>query len=682
MQAPIDRQRLDVDIVCVGFGPATAGFLTTLSKQLINADGSPAVESSVAPGMPPQVLCYERADDIGFGVSGVVTRARALRGSFPEIEKAGIPMAAPVGDEKVLYLLDPHGASRRSPTLRLADSFIRAGKWALPVEHGALNLPWTPSFLHKHGGMVLSMGQFMQWAGAQVQSTGTVQIWPGTPVSQVLVEHGEPDQVGRVIPCAPGVCGCESGAKDAALQTLPRLSTASEPREAFGVRSLQDRSYPDEPGCGVKGRSKVIGVRLLDQGVDKQGAPSDGFTPGMDIHAALTVVGDGPVGPIGQQLDDIFGLPENHHTRDWAVGMKFVVDLPEDTPLKPGTVLHTFGYPEPEIFGFLYVHPDRVASLGIFVPSWFDSPVRTTYRYLQHWMLHPYLWHYLKGGKLRSWGAKTLGESGRRGEPHLVGDGYARIGEGSGSTNVLTGSGVDEAWATGAQLAEAVLELLKAKKPFTKENLEATYVQRRRASWVESEARVAEKSRDGFQRGVVTGMIGMALAGLSGGRLALPGKPLRPWERIPSLEDYFRGRIPPGEVRAIRDDCYARGVSAHAALMERAGWPAIPYDGQLLVSHQDALLLGGKVQAPPGYADNVAFVFPNQCQRCGTKLCVEICSGQAITPGENGVPAFDREKCVHCGACLWNCASGSPENPERMAVAFRAGTGGLHSAEN
>ena len=166
--------------------------------------------------------------------------------------------------------------------------------------------------------------------------------------------------------------------------------------------------------------------------------------------------------------------------------MKFVVDLPEDTPLKPGTVLHTFGYPEPEIFGFLYVHPDRVASLGIFVPSWFDSPVRTAYRYLQHWMLHPYLWRYLKGGKLRSWGAKTLGESGRRGEPHLVGDGYARIGEGSGSTNVLTGSGVDEAWATGTQLAEAVLELLKAKKPFTKENLEETYVKRRRASWVEA----------------------------------------------------------------------------------------------------------------------------------------------------------------------------------------------------
>ncbi|MGD0206112.1 MAG: 4Fe-4S ferredoxin [Verrucomicrobiota bacterium] len=608
---------MDVDIVCVGFGPATAGFLTTLSKQLVNADGTPAVESATTPGMPPQVLCYERADDIGFGVSGVVTKARALRATFPDLDPAQIPMTAPVGEEKVLYLLDSIGASRRSVTLRAADAMIRTFKWALPVEHDALNLPWTPSFLHKHGGLVLSMGQFMQWVGAQVQSTGTVQIWPGTPVSQALIEQ-----------------------------------------------------------------NKVVGVRLLDQGVDKKGQPADGFTPGMDIHAALTVVADGPVGPIGRQLDAHFGLPEGHHTRDWAVGMKFVVDLPEDTPLKPGTVLHTFGFPEPEIFGFFYVHPDRVASLGIFVPSWFDSPMRTAYRQLQHWMLHPYLWRYLKGGKLRSWGAKTLGESGRRGEPHLVGDGYARVGEGSGSTNVLTGSGVDEAWATGTQLAEAALELLKAKKPFTKQNLDEAYVKRRRASWVEKEAVVAEKSRDGFQKGVVRGMMGMALAGLTNGRFSLAGDPVPPWKRIPSIGEYYRGRVSPEEIAKLHEECRARNSSLHGALMEKAGWPAIPYDGRLLLSHQDALLMGGKVQAPAGYADHIEFLNPELCQKCGAKICIEACSGQAITLGNDGVPNFDREKCVHCGACLWNCAQPIPGNPDKTNIAFRAGTGGLHSAEN
>ena len=196
--------------------------------------------------------------------------------------------------------------------------------------------------------------------------------------------------------------------------------------------------------------------------------------------------------------------------------------------LQPGTVWHTFGYPEPEIFGFLYVHPDRLVSVGIFVPSWMGDPSRTAYRYLQHFIQHPALWRYLKDGTLRSWGAKSLEESGRRGEPFLTGNGYARIGEGSGSTNMLTGSGVDEAWTTGVQLAESVIELLRAGKPFTHQNLTDTYVARRRASWVETAAREAEDARNGFHGGIVRGLIGMALAGLTGGKLYLkPQAPAR-----------------------------------------------------------------------------------------------------------------------------------------------------------
>jgi electron-transferring-flavoprotein dehydrogenase len=354
------------------------------------------------------------------------------------------------------------------------------------------------------------------------------------------------------------------------------------------------------------------------------------------------------------------------------------VDLPETTTLEPGTVFHTFGYPEPEIFGFLYVHPGRVATVGIFVPSWFGSPVRTSYRYLQHFLLHPYLWQYLQGGKLRSWGAKSLQESGRRGEPFLAGNGYARIGEGSGSTNVLTGSGVDEAWTTGSQLADAVVELFRGGQPLTRQNLEKTYVARRRASWVESEGRVAEKARDGFHRGVVTGLMGMALAGFTGGKRWLAGEP----RLLPELQDYYRGRIPADELDRIVADCRNRGVSCHNALMERCGWPEIPYDGQLLITHQDALLIGGKVQAPAGFADHVRFLYPDFCERCATKMCIEMCSGQAITSGPKGVPAFDREKCVHCGACLWNCTAPLQDDPQSGNISFRAGAGGLHSPEN
>lgn len=610
-----DRQKMDVDIVCVGFGPAMGGFLTTLSKSI----GLESFQSQAMPGMPLQVICYERSDDIGFGVSGIVTQAKGIRMSFKDEELAQMPMAHPVKHEEVFYLLDPVGASRRSWILKTVDFFLRTFKFMLPwYKDHAFKLPFIPPFMAKHNGWLFSMGQFTQWVGSQLMGAGLVQIWPSMPVNEPLFDG-----------------------------------------------------------------NRVVGVRLVDQGVEKSGKPTGAFMPGMDIHAQLTVIGDGPVGPVGQKLDQKYGFPKGHHQREWAVGMKAVVELPENTTLEPGTVLHTFGYPEPGIFGFLYVYPNRLASLGVFIPSWLDHPSRTSYRYFQHWMMHPALWKYLQGGTLKSWGAKSLQESGKRGEPFIVGDGFARIGEGSGSTNMLTGSGVDEAWMTGVQLAEGVTELLKAGKPFTKENLEEAYLKRRRASWVEKECKVAEKARDGFLNGFVLGMIGMGLTGFTRGLLHIPGRSKRTYERLPPLEEYFKGKITSEEINRFRKEANATGTSMHDALMDKIGWPKIPMDGKLLISHQDALLVGGKVQAADGYADHVKFLSAELCGKCKPKLCVEMCSAQAITSNPEGeVPLFDREKCVHCGACLWNCIYAREGDPERTNVDFRAGSGGLHSNVN
>lgn len=626
---------LDVDIACVGFGPAMGGFLTTLTQAWTENPTDPALESKVLPGMPLQILCYERADDLAAGVSGVVTRARGIRASLPGLKAQEIPMAAGVKQERVLYLLDPSGASRRSRPLLLVDHLLRLGR-GLWLKDSAFELPWTPGFLHKENGLVLSIGQFNQWVASQLMAKGLVQIWPGTPVKGPL----------------------------------------------FANRT-------------------VVGVRLMDQGVDKKGVPSDGYMPGMDVHARLTVVGDGPVGAVGQAIDERLGMPEGHARRDWAMGMKFVIELPPDesnpnaldkrspardgvisadggdaSPLQPGTVWHTFGYPEPEIFGFLYVHPDRLVSVGIFVPSWMGDPARTCYRYLQHFIQHPALWRYLKNGTLRSWGAKSLEESGRRGEPFLTGNGYARIGEGSGSTNMLTGSGVDEAWTTGSQLAEAVIELLRAGKPFTRQNLSETYVARRRGSWVETAARDAEDARNGFHGGIVRGLIGMALAGLTGGKLHLKPKLLPAHKQIRRAQ----AAIETVERQKASELALEDGRPFHDALLSVRGWPEIPFDGRLLVTQQDALLMGGKVNAMAGFADHVIFRDLRLCAACDEKTCIAMCSGQAITLGAGNLPVFEREKCVHCGGCLWNCAKSADGTHNNLE--FKAGAGGLHSAEN
>lgn len=614
-QTPQDeeqRQAMEVDIACVGFGPAMGGFLTELTQQWNAHPDDPAFVSKSVAGMPLQVLCYERADDLATGVSGVVTRAQGIRKSFPELDPAEIPMAAPVGEERVLYLLDPIGASRRSFLLRIVDRLLSGLGGIFGVRDHAFELPWTPAFLRKDGGLVLSIGQFNQWVGTQIMSSGLVQIWPGSPVAGPLFSN-----------------------------------------------------------------DVLVGLRLADQGVDKTGNPAAGFMPGMDVRAPLTVVGDGPVGAVGHTIDQYIGMPQGHAKREWALGMKMVIELPEEDAalLKPGTVWHTFGYPEPEIFGFLYVHPERLVSVGIFVPSWMGDASRTTYRYLQHYIQHPSLWRFLQNGTLRSWGAKSLEESGLHGEPFLSGDGYARIGEGSGSTNMLTGSGVDEAWTTGTQLAQAVLELLRDDKPFSKQNLAATYEARRRASWVERGAQKAKGARNGFHGGLIRGMIGMALAGMTGGRLSLSARIPKAYQQIAPAKDVSRQRV-----AKLADAAQSGGRPLHDALLSERGWPEIKLDGRLLVTQQDALLIGGKVQAMAGFADHVRFRDPSLCRDCLEKTCIAMCSGQALTPGADGVPAFEREKCIHCGACLWNCTQSS--GGELANIDFRAGSGGLHSGEN
>jgi electron-transferring-flavoprotein dehydrogenase len=172
-------------------------------------------------------------------------------------------------------------------------------------------------------------------------------------------------------------------------------------------------------------------------------------------------------------------------------------------------------------------------------------------------------------------------------------------------------------------------------------------------------------------------MIGMALAGLTGGRLSLKTKIPSASKQIRPTALHSAEALQLIEAMSQSND---EGRPHHDALLSVRGWPEIPYDGRLLITQQDALLIGGKVQAMPGFADHVVFRNLALCTACTEKTCVAMCSGQAITQGPDGLPAFEREKCVHCGACLWNCAQ-SPDG-ESSNIEFKAGSGGLHSAEN
>ena len=216
-------------------------------------------------------------------------------------------------------------------------------------------------------------------------ASGTVQIWPGTPVAEALIE-GE----------------------------------------------------------------RVCGVRLRDQGVDRDGNPEAGFMPGMDVRAALTVVGDGPVGAVGRQLDEQFGLPRGPSParvgRGHEDGGGSARRSPTSSPARSST---------PSAI------PSRRSSASSTCirtawPPWASScppgsaaPCAPPTATCSTSCCIPTCGAICRAASCARGAPSRLQESGRRGEPFLAGDGYARIGEGSGSTNVLTGSGVDEAWTTG-----------------------------------------------------------------------------------------------------------------------------------------------------------------------------------------------------------------------------------------
>ena len=122
------------------------------------------------------------------------------------------------------------------------------------------------------------------------------------------------------------------------------------------------------------------------------------------------------------------------------------------------------------------------------------------------------------------------------------------------------------------------------------------------AGW--SVAHTSKRCAQWFSFGIGSRAVGMGLAGLTGGSFRCRRK-IRPrpkqiegWRSICGRN--LRSRSKPRRSRR-------GGRSLHDALMDACGWPEIPFDGRLLVSQQDALLLGGKVQAVPGFADHVVF---------------------------------------------------------------------------
>ncbi|NLA73990.1 MAG: NAD(P)/FAD-dependent oxidoreductase, partial [Deltaproteobacteria bacterium] len=112
--------------------------------------------------------------------------------------------------------------------------------------------------------------------------------------------------------------------------------------------------------------NRVIGVRSGDKGIAHDGSKKPNFEPGIDLHAKVTVLGEGSRGSLTKTLLNRLGHGADRNAEGFEIGVKEVWELPEKR-LGPGEIIHTMGYPlKSNTFGggFIYGMKDNRVSIG------------------------------------------------------------------------------------------------------------------------------------------------------------------------------------------------------------------------------------------------------------------------------------------------------------------------------
>lgn len=394
-------------------------------------------------------------------------------------------------------------------------------------------------------------------SGAVVNPRALRELFPGLPDSsfpfrqpvereevRFLTRHG-----GFRIPTPPTMRN--RGNYLASLSELVRW--LGERAEALGVNLFT--GFPADALLVEGGR--VRGVRTTPTGLDRTGAPGQGYQAPTDLTARIVILAEGTRGALSQAWR-AWQRVTSPNPQIFALGVKEVwrVSRPLDR------VVHTLGWPLPlAAFGgtFFYpMGPDQVA-LGLVAgldatPAAFD-----VHELLQRLKLHPFFRRYLEGGELLEWGAKTIPEGGYWSLPHRAsGDGIILIGDCAGLVDVASLKGIHYAMQSGLFAARTALSALE--RGDAGAAALAGYDRLVRESYLVADLRRTRNMRLAFKHGFL-------LAGLENALLTLT-----------------RGGFPGWRLRAAEDAAHARRTGGSE--------PLVP-DGKLTFSKLDAVFKSG-----------------------------------------------------------------------------------------
>jgi electron-transferring-flavoprotein dehydrogenase len=262
----------------------------------------------------------------------------------------------------------------------------------------------------------------------------------------------------------------------------------------------------------------VAGVRTDDKGVDKEGNPKANFEPGYDLRSKITILAEGARGSCSKQLIERFQLENPEHAQTYGVGIKELWEVPAGRVAK-GEVIYTLGYPlTGQEYGgaWIYGISDTLLSVGYVVGLDYQDPRLDPHHVFQSFKQHALARSLLEGGKMIRYGAKSLPYGGWLTMPKLAGKGWMILGDSASMLNSQRLKGIHLAIKSGMLAAETAFESM-----LVGDNSSvalSAYESRVEGSWIKEELYPVRNFHQGFEHGLLPGLLQSGVQQVLGGR--------------------------------------------------------------------------------------------------------------------------------------------------------------------
>ncbi len=372
----------------------------------------------------------------------------------------------------------------------------------------------------------------------------------------------------------------------------------------------------------VEGKS-VRGVRLGDKGLNKEGGKQPNYIPGEMIEARVTVLGEGSLGLLSEEMTRIFHPGSNRNPQVYSLGVKEVIRLPDKNNFGSNRVIHTIGFPNrvltPDVFGggTLYSLDENTVAVALILALDWRYCDLDPQQELQVFKSHGLVNRLIGDGEVIAYGAKTLPEGGYYSVPEVVANGAVIIGDAAGFTSARKLKGLHYAIKSGMLAAEAIFQAIE-QQDFSRDTLK-TYPELVEKSFIRRELRAARNYRQVFNK-----------AGRAGLYLGAP---------LSLVQQLLPFRL------ATRPD--HEGIGQSRLHRKHSGG----------IDRLTAVSLSGADHREDEPC-HITFSDPDQCAPCGQEYgchpCESFCPGE-VYKFEGDDLILSPSNCLHCQTCRVKC---------------------------